>query len=263
MDTIANEFTGLLGGLPAWKLAAVCLVVIFAGLVHGTLGLGFPLVATPLIALTLDVRTAILLTLMPTAVVNVASLVHGGNAAPAIRRHWPLVGAGALGAVLGTRALTVFDPEPFRLLLAALIVTYLLASRVQRAPGGKLAAHPVAAMACFGLTAGLAAGTTNVMVPVLIIYALETGLGRDDSVRVFNLCFLAGKLSQIATFAVVGVVGAALLLATTPLALAALLALLVGTRLRTRVPAETYRKVLRWLLALLALLLAVQYLRPV
>ena len=47
-------------------------VMVAAGLVHGTLGMGFPLVATPLLSLMLDVRTAILLTLLPTAAVNVA-----------------------------------------------------------------------------------------------------------------------------------------------------------------------------------------------
>ena len=39
-------------------LAVVC-VILFAGLVHGTLGLGFPMVATPLLATMMDVRSAI------------------------------------------------------------------------------------------------------------------------------------------------------------------------------------------------------------
>ena len=58
-----------------WLLAALALVMVFAGLVHGTLGLGFPVVSTPIIAAMLDVRTAILLTLLPTVAVNVASIV--------------------------------------------------------------------------------------------------------------------------------------------------------------------------------------------
>ena len=46
-------------------LAAYAAIMLLAGLIHGTLGLGFPLVATPLLALFTDVRTAILITLLP------------------------------------------------------------------------------------------------------------------------------------------------------------------------------------------------------
>jgi len=253
------DAAAIVASIPAWTLVLVYATVAFAGLVHGTLGLGFPLVATPIIALVLDVRTAILLTLLPTAAVNVASIVHGGDWRATASRYWPLVAAGALGAIAGTRVLTVVDPEPFRLLLAALIVVYLLVSGRQRPGAAWVGAAPLAAMVVFGLGAGFSGGTTNVMVTVLIVYALEAGLARDESVRVFNLCFLAGKVSQIATFAAAGVLGMALLASTAPLALVAVAALLAGTRLRNRVPAETYRRVLRVLLWLLAATLAAQF----
>ena len=256
------EFAGIDGGVPAWKLAVVGAVVLFAGLVHGTLGLGFPLVSTPLIALVLDVRAAILLTLLPTAAVNIASIVHGGQWRGTLRTYWPMAVTGALGAVAGTRALTVLDPEPFRLLLAALVVAYLLSSA--RGPLGLawVGHHPRLAMLVFGLAAGCAAGTTNVMVPVLVVYALESGLAREASVRVFNFCFLVGKIAQIVTFAAAGVLGAALLGATVPLALAAVAALSFGVRIRARVPAETYRRILRWMLWVLAAILVVQFAMP-
>jgi uncharacterized membrane protein YfcA len=51
--------------LAAWAMLAATMII--GGLVHGTLGLGFPLVATPFLSLYFDVRTAILLTLLPIA----------------------------------------------------------------------------------------------------------------------------------------------------------------------------------------------------
>jgi uncharacterized membrane protein YfcA len=42
---------------------AIMAVMLFAGLIHGTLGLGFPMVATPMLATMMDVRSAILITL--------------------------------------------------------------------------------------------------------------------------------------------------------------------------------------------------------
>ena len=114
-------------------------------------------------------------------------------------------------------------------------------------------------MLVFGLLAGLAAGTTNVMVPILIIYTLELGLARTAMVQTFNLCFLAGKVSQIAVFAASGLLGAGLLLATAPLAAAAVAALAGGIAIRERLPTETYRRLVRHVLLGLAILLVIQY----
>ncbi len=62
--------------LDALLLIALIGVILFSALVHGTLGLGFPLVATPLLATMMDVRSAILVTLLPTMAVNIASIVN-------------------------------------------------------------------------------------------------------------------------------------------------------------------------------------------
>ena len=45
--------------------SAIGVVLAVAGFVHGALGLGFPIVATPLIALATDMRTAIIIVLLP------------------------------------------------------------------------------------------------------------------------------------------------------------------------------------------------------
>ena len=54
-------------------------IVGFAAAVHGTIGIGFPMIATPLLALVTDVRTAILLLVLPTVVLNVANILKGGR----------------------------------------------------------------------------------------------------------------------------------------------------------------------------------------
>ena len=111
----------------------------------------------------------------------------------------------------------------------------------------------------FGLAAGFAGGTTNVMVAILIIYFIAIELPRPSMVPIMNTCFMAGKLSQIAVLWGAGLVAATLLMQTLPLAVTALVAVLVGQRLRDRVPVETYRRFLLWLLAALALVLLYQF----
>ena len=240
-------------------LAVFAMVMAFGGLVHGTLGLGFPVVTTPLLSLVLDVRSAILVTLLPTVCVNVVSIARGGRWEESIGRHWPLAAYALVGSVLGAHVLVVSDPRPFKLLLAFIVLLYLLVSGtgVMRMPWPRT--HFQLSMLVFGLVAGLSAGTTNVMVPILIIYALELELSRRATVQVFNLCFLAGKVAQIAVFAAAGLLSVRLLVTTTPLALVAVAALCAGMAVRDRIPTDTYRRIIRYLLAAFAVLLVVQY----
>ena len=240
-------------------LAAYAAIMLCAGLVHGTLGLGFPLVATPLLALFIDVRSAILITLLPTVAVNVISIFRGGKWRDSIGRFWPLAVYAVAGGVAGTHFLVVSDPAPFKLLLAGLVLLYLFASQAGGLRMHWVLEHLGPSMLVFGLIAGLAAGTTNVMVPILIIYTLELGLQRTAMVQVFNLCFLAGKLTQIAVFGGAGLLTGKLLLSTAPLAVVGVAALFAGMLLRDRIPTDIYRKVVRRVLFLLAFLLVAQY----
>jgi uncharacterized protein len=76
---------------------------------------------------------------------------------------------------------------------------------------------------------------------------------------VFNLCFLGGKLAQIGVFGAAGLLGTGLLLATLPLAVIGLLTLLMGMSIRDRIPSESYRRIVRAVLLVLAILLIAQY----
>ena len=55
-------------------LVIILSIVLFAGLVHGTLGLGFPMIATPLLAILTDVLSATLNVLVPTLAVNLITI---------------------------------------------------------------------------------------------------------------------------------------------------------------------------------------------
>ena len=240
-------------------LFAVILVILFSGLVHGTLGLGFPMVATPILATMMDVRSAILITLLPTMAVNIASIINSRASIASTRPFIPLVGFTLLGSIAGAAVLAITDPAPFRIVLASLILLYLWSSlRISRQ---WLDDNAMLAMAGFGIAAGLAAGTTNVMVAVLIIYFLSLNTERATMVPTLNACFLVGKTSQILVLAVAGLVGFGLMLETAPLAVAAVLALLVGQRIRERIEISTYQAILRKLLFVLAAILIFQFIR--
>lgn len=246
--------------LPLALLLFACGTVFLAGFVHGALGFGFPMVATPLLALVTDVRSAILLTLLPTLAVNIPSMLLGGRWHESIGRHWPLAIYIVLGSILGTQVLMISDPAPFRLLLAGMILLYLLPRR----PAGRIVRlsvqHPHAGYALFGIAAGFAAGTVNVMVPLVIMFTLELNLATTAMVQLFNLCFLSGKVAQVGTFGVAGVINGPLLLESLPLIITATVALWLGMRVRQRIEAATYRRWLRRALACVVVLLCGQFL---
>lgn len=234
--------------------------MLFSGLVHGTLGLGFPLVATPIIAIFFDVRTAILLTLLPTVVVNIATILAGTDYLRVFRRFFTLVLFTFLGSIAGTILLATMDPNPFRILLALLIFVFLGSNYLGKLPRHWLDRHEFLAMMLFGSLAGLSAGTTNVMVAILLIYFLSLELSRYSMVPILNTCFLAGKVSQIIVFGRMEMIKIPALMETIPLAIAALAALLFGQRIRERIPVTAYRRLLEVLLGLLAVILITQYL---
>ena len=240
-------------------LGAAGAIFLLAGFMHGMLGLGFPMLATPLLAVLMDIRSAVLLTLLPTVTVNLISIYRGGRWAESIGRYWPLAVMIPLGALGGTWLLISIDPAPFRLLLALVILLHLVSGRVRGAHLAWVRTHTWLAYLLFGLAAGFLAGTVNVMVPLLIIFALEVGMAPVAMVQVFNLCFLAGKTAQIGALAYSGFFTWPLAAATLPMALGAAGTLLLGMRLRERVDAETYRGWLRRVLVVVALTLLVQF----
>jgi uncharacterized membrane protein YfcA len=249
----------LTGDIPIVILAFFTAILFMAGLVHGTLGLGFPLVATPLLALFVDVRSAILITLLPTAAVNIASIVRGGHWSDSIGRFWPLGVYALIGGFAGSTLIVIGDPAPFKLVLAGLIMLYLGSGWLGNFRMAWVARNPGLSMLVFGLVAGVSAGSTNVMVPILIIYALEMGLQTTAMVQVFNMCFLAGKVSQIVVFTAAGMLTSKTLLLTVPLAAVALVALILGMTFRGRISGDAFRTIIKWVLFVIALVLIGQY----
>ncbi len=245
--------------LPFFTFAIFYIIIFAAGIVHGALGLGFPMIATPLLALFIDLQSAILITLIPTVSVNILSILRGGSWSDSIGRFWPLGLYAMLGSAAGTILIITYDPTPFKLLLAFLILLYMGSSWLGRFSMGWLITYRGRSMLIFGITAGIAAGSTNVMVPVLIIYALGVGLSTTAMVQVFNMCFLAGKITQILIFSGAGLFDAQLMASTLPLAALALVALFLGAAVRNHITTDHYTFIVKGILFGSAVLLILQY----
>lgn len=240
-----------------WYLPAMA-VMIVAGFAHGTMGFGFPLISTPMVAMMTDIQTAVIASLFPNLAVNAISIVRGGHWRASIARYWPVAAYVFIGTIVGTRVLLLADPEPLKLLLAAMIVVYLQQARLRRIDWSWLARNPRGSAAIFGLLAGFLQGTVNVTVPPLVIYFMALGLDALAMTQILNLCFFVGRVTQAATFGAAGHVDMAMLVATASLTFASVAALVAGLALQKRIPRETFQALLRAALWLMALILAGQ-----
>jgi hypothetical protein len=244
---------------PLWAAAAG--VLLLAGVTQGALGFGFPAISTPVLVVLTDVKTAIILNLLPNFTVNVISVIQGGNWGASIGRYWPVAAWVMVGSALGASFLIVAPQEPVRLVLAIAIFAYLYQQRLARLDWSWLARRPRLSAAVFGLTGGFFSGSVNNSLPPLLIYFLLLGLETTVMTQMLNLCFLAGKVMQAATLGVAGEIRLTAVIANVPLTLVALLGMWIGTRLQQRISAATYSRFLRWVLLAIALVLLAQVTR--
>jgi uncharacterized protein len=246
--------------LGATAFAFLALVCLLSGFVHGAIGFGFPIVATPLAALVIDIKSAIALLVPVTLVQTLISVLRGGGLRELAATFWFLPLAMAMGAWLGTRLLIAAPPEPFLLVLAAVIVLYLNLDRLGLGASAGVQRWRVPFGLGFGFAAGVSEAVANVAGPLLLIYFLLLGLAPSQLVQTLNLCFTVGKSAQLAAWVAAGAMTPATWLAAALLSIPALGALLFGMRVRSRVDAATYRRWLRRALGAMAGLLVAQFL---
>jgi len=239
-------------------IATVVAIIAIAGLAHGTLGFGFPIVSTPLVALLVDIKTAVLVTVLPNITVNIISILRGGNWSASLGKYWPLAVWVVLGTLLGSRLLVTMRPEPLQLLLALMIGVFLLQGRSGYFGWSWMKERPRLAALIFGLTAGILSGAVNVALPPLVMYLMTQDLSPIALTQTLNLCFIAGKTVQAIALGVGDAASRRLLFASLPLIPLAAVTVYAGMRVQSRIGAETYIGLLRVALGAIAAALVLQ-----
>jgi uncharacterized protein len=246
----------------SWEvLIYVALVCILAGWVHGALGFGFPLVATPLAALAIDMKSAITLLAPVTLALVMISALRGGGLGELLRRFWFMPVGIALGAWLGTQLLLAAPPEPFMLVLALVLLFYLNLDRLGRGESPLVKRLRAPFGFAFAFLAGVFEAIANVAGPILFVYFMLLGAAPSQVVQTLNMCFTVGKGSQVATLAGAGALSAATWAAVAGLTVPSVAALVAGMRVRERIDAQTYRAWLRKALWVMVVLLLLQFAR--
>ncbi len=240
-------------------LAWLLFTVVVASLIHGALGFGFPFIATPLVALVTDMRTAVITLVMPTIAITLVNIVKTGPLVPALRRFWMVPLFSVLGAVIGTWVFIIAPGVPYLLILALVTLAYLNLDRLGLGELPLVRRHERLFAPVAGLFSGVFEGTVNVAGPPLIIFYLALGLAPALFVQALNISFTVSKITQFGVLATRGGVTLAEWVATLPFALIAMIAFFGGLRLRNRGSAEAYRTWVKRALLTIAMVMLGQY----
>jgi hypothetical protein len=245
--------------IPAALIVWIVFVVLVGGLIQGALGFGFPFVATPLIAMATDMRTAIITVLLPTLATIVVALATSGSLSATLARFWMMPLYSVVGAAVGTTLFVAAPQFPYTLLLALITLVYLNLDRLGLGESPLVRGHERRFGVAAGLAAGLFEGTANVAGPPLIIFYLSLGVAPVTFVQALNISFFIGKSTQLVVMSTYGGVSLSHWLTTVPLAATSVAAAYAGVRLRHRVDAATYRIWVKRALLVISLALIAQY----
>lgn len=232
--------------------ALLALVLAGAALLHGMVGIGVTLIPTAVLAMSMDMREAVVLTLVPMLLINLLSLVSGGPFWSVLRRYGVLAVCSVIGSLIGVKLLLLLPQAWLQLGLAAVIALYVFTA--VRQVRLDLPRHP-AVGAAFGLAGGIVGGAANAMSSVLMMYLLTQSRDKDEIAQAANLCFALGKLTQLwllwPLLTAMQIPAPVLIWPS----LAAVAALSVGVWLRRRIPFHRFRQLSLLILSLLALMM--------
>ncbi len=232
-------------------IIALAVIVFFASIVHGSIGFGFGMISTPLVALFTDIQTTITFILIPTMVVNIISIVSEGNFFEALKKFWFIITLMVLGSAIGTVLLIFTNSEIFKLFLALIIFVYLIQSII-KIRVSFVSRYPTFSTYFLGIVGGIISGLTNVVAPLMIIYTLELKYSKKDTIQLSNLCFLFTKIGQLIVF----LYYEAFFLNTFSISAFSIIAVLVGLffglKIKKKIDTKLYTKILKVLLFIIA-----------
>lgn len=232
-------------------------MVLAAAFVKGAVGFGFPMLATPLLALVIDVKSAVAALIVPNMVMDGIQAARRGGLLGAARRLGPVLVAGAVGTVAGTRLLILLPPRMAIAVLGGFVLAFVALNATRFTPRvppdwERWLGPPV------GFLAGLMGGLTNVPGTLLVIYFYALGMAKHEFVRATSLSFLAYKAVQLAAVAYYGLLTWPLLAVSFGLTAVGLGGFALGLRVQERLEQRVFNRAVLVFLAVLGVWLVIR-----
>ncbi len=213
--------------------------ILLASFVKGAIGFGFPTVSTPILALFMDVKTAIAITIFPNLVMDGIQSARRPGLLHTLRRHAWLYGFGIVGMFAGTYLLTVISGRLALLILGAFVLAFVALNLSRFTPRidsrwERVLSPPL------GLFAGVLGGVTNVPGTPLVLYFYALGMDKGEFVRSIAFSFLVYKGAQLVAVTQAGLMTGRLFGLSVGATVLGLGAFWLGLRVQDGVAQETF-----------------------
>lgn len=239
------------------EIAIALAAVVVGATTKSVTGMGFPLVAIPVISLFVSVEDAVVVIALPNVVMNLVLCLGVRSVWPQTRDLPVLAVSGVVGAVAGTFVLVRVSEDLLVLALAVVVLAYVALSLLR--PETSVAPQTARRWAApVGTAAGVMQGAIGISGPIVSSWIHAYRLPRDAFVLSVTLMFLLSGSTQLVVLAAEGAVTGtrlALTLAAVPIVLATVP---LGTWVRHRLPEGGFDRVVLGVLALSAVALVVR-----
>jgi uncharacterized membrane protein YfcA len=238
------------------QLLVVVLASFAGALVKSVTGMGYPIIAVPLISLVLGIEEAVVIVALPNFGANAFLWWEARDAQRETRDLGVLVAFGVVGAVIGTIALVNVPEAPLLVALAGMIVVFVIV--FVRHPELEIDHRTARRGAPFvGTLVGLAQGSVGVSGPVVATWIHGYRLPPRAYVRSVTLIFGVTGLAQIVVLVAQGAFTADLLVGAAIATVPVLVATPLGLRLRKALAGPAFEKVVLVVLGVSAVSLLV------
>ena len=226
----------------------VALTFFVAGIVKGVAGMGLPTVAMGILGATMPPVTAASLLVIPSFVTNFWQLFTGPDCLALVKRFWLMMLGIVVGTLAGSWLLTSANTASVGLGSALILyaVHGLWAKPLAVPVRLERLLSPV-----IGLTTGAINGATGVFTLPAVPYLQALGLSKDNLIQALGLSFTVSTIALAAGLTRGGAFHLANAVLSALAVIPSLLGMWVGTTVRERISAATFR---RWFLILLAVL---------
>jgi uncharacterized membrane protein YfcA len=239
-----------------FEIAIVVAAIVAGSFVKAVTGMGLPLIAIPIMALFIDVETAVVTMALPSTLSNAFLAQREVKHYPETRHLMPLIGFGTVGAIAGTLLLSVLPDKALLASLAAAVCAYLIKSVLK--PDFVISEPTSKRWTPFvGTVAGIFQGAVGISGPIVVTWIHSFRLTRGAHILSVTSIFLLGGLAQLIIFIIDGRIfepGWVVLAAVIPM----VITLPFGTRFRDRLSGPIFDLAIRASLAASAIALLVR-----
>ncbi|MHA1157761.1 MAG: sulfite exporter TauE/SafE family protein [Alphaproteobacteria bacterium] len=239
------------------EIAVISICLALGGVLKGATGAGGPILALPVMAAIFDVPFAVAILVMPNLVTNAWQIVEYRGTRPTNRFLILFVGGGAVGTAVGTWLLASLSSDALLAALGACVLAYIglrVARPHFRIPGpiARLLALPA------GIGGGVLQGATGLSAPVTLTFLNAVRLERPIHMFTVSTLFLVFVAVQIPALSYAGILTVDRFWLSVLAVAPTVLAMPLGARLASRLPAQAFDRVILALLAVLAVKMLVE-----